>query len=137
MRMIRPQILAALIFAGAAPLNATDQSLNDDYPQVTAAIAAHYMVNEAQLIRGVSTESLGHAEYQESGPLLAVVIAEDVQHFYLYLENCDVCSVLARSKKETGKLETLKQSHHLTHKDLVSELNRYGVKTSILDSTHR
>lgn len=135
--ILRLIFVALFLSFGGTQVNANEQNLSRDFPQITAALATLYMTEEIQLIRGTSVASLDLAQYQDTGPLVAVIIAEDLHYFYLYLENCDVCSVLARSKKDSGATETIKQSHQLSGADLKSELMRFGIKTSVIDTANR
>lgn len=111
-----------------------EQNITDEFSKIAAALAKYFMFDEAEIFRGRSNKSLETAHYNESRPLTAVVIGDDDKYLYLYLENCDVCAVLARADKNSAKIEILKQEHQISSQDLNDLLLKFGVKNSICNS---
>ena len=124
-------------FRTTTAMNHAISDITGLYPQITNALQSHFMADEVRLVRGSSADALQAAQYSESGPLIAVVIAEDQSFLYIYLETCDICAVMARASKTDHHVETLKQAHSLTCSDLKHELVTFQIQSSICDSADR
>lgn len=110
--------------------------ITSQYPQIKEAVQSHFIADDVQLIQGTSPSSLAAAHYKEDGPLVAVVLGEDEIFFYLYLETCDICTVLARATKIHPRIEIVRQDHSLSCSELKQEILRFQIKSSVCDPTN-
>lgn len=113
------------------PVLISEQNLTELYPDITSNLAMQYMIDDVQLIRGDSPESLDLVKYHEAGPTRVLVVGETAEYLYVYMENCDICALMARAHKATSQIETLRQSHELTCKDIEEELTTRGVRKTL------